>query len=62
MIFCICNNVTETLLNSMAIELSGDPERLAEALGLYTERCCGRCADDLRERLPLLTRTTTRGE
>lgn len=43
MISCLCNYSTQTLLCSMVIESSGDPEQLAEALGLYTEECCGGC-------------------
>lgn len=47
MIFCICKNVTEAELRETAVQVAGDPERLAEALGLYSEECCGRCAEEV---------------
>jgi bacterioferritin-associated ferredoxin len=53
MIFCICNNVTEAELRAAAVDVAGDPGRLAAALGLYSEECCGRCAEEVESKDPL---------
>ena len=49
MYVCLCNRISIGQLAASWAETNPDLDRLAERLGLYSERCCGRCADELDE-------------
>ena len=48
MYVCICNQVTETdVRRAVSVHGRDDQHRLAERLGLVSDRCCGRCAQQM---------------
>lgn len=47
MYVCVCNRISVRQLAASWQETNPDLDRLAERLGLYDDRCCGRCADEL---------------
>ncbi len=49
MYVCVCNRISVRQLAASWEETNPDLDRLAERLGLYDDRCCGRCADELDE-------------
>ena len=49
MYVCVCNRISIRQLAESWEETHPDLDRLAERLGLYSDKCCGRCADELDE-------------
>ena len=47
MYVCLCNNITVRQLAAYWAETQPDLDRLAERMGLYSDNCCGRCAEEL---------------
>ena len=49
MYVCVCNRISVRQLAASWEETHPDLDRLAERLGLYSEKCCGRCVEELEE-------------
>lgn len=47
MYVCVCNRISVRQLAASWEETNPDLDRLAERLGLYDDRCCGRCVEEL---------------
>ena len=54
MYVCLCKQLTEADVVAVGQEGNWTPQALIEALGLRDERCCGRCARNVDELLPLV--------
>ncbi len=44
---CVCNRISVRQLAEAWAETQPDMDRLAEVLELYSDRCCGRCVEEL---------------
>lgn len=55
MFVCICNRVTEDQVEA-AVSTHSDLTDIASTLGLYNDRCCGRCASRIHEIVQIVDR------
>ena len=55
MYVCLCKQLTESDVVEVARAGHRTPQALIAALGLEDDVCCGRCARDVDQLLPLVT-------
>ena len=57
MYVCVCNRISARQLVAAWAETHPALNNLAERLGLDSERCCGRCMDELNELVDVAERS-----
>jgi bacterioferritin-associated ferredoxin len=55
MYICLCKGLTESDVQQLCQKTAPTADALATCLGLDDDDCCGRCARNIEEFLPLTT-------